>query len=237
VNAAGRFRLPKTIKANNLIHYRERIVAAMRYVLIPACILLLLLGCVVKVDRQSEKKQVEMARAACDEIVKRFSTELKGQLTISLADGGPANAVTVCNVKAPQIAAEFSTLPGLTVRRVSLRTRNPLNKPDRLEDSVLQAFARSPLDEPQIFTLMSRDSSGIRMFRYMKEIKAGAICLNCHGNRENFSDDLKKVLSEKYPYDEATGYNINESRGAYSVTALYPDAAKTLTRILSENGK
>jgi hypothetical protein len=198
---------------------------------------LLFLACVVKVDRESETKQIEMATSACDEIVSRFGTELKSELTLAISRGGAAHAVLVCNIKAPQIAAEFSVLPGLNVRRVSLKTRNPRNAPDRLEDSVLQAFAQSTKDEPQVFTIMTKDSTGIRSFRYMQEIKTAGLCLNCHGNPKNFPANLKAVLAEQYPDDQAVGYNISESRGAFSITAIYPDAGKTFTRILSENGK
>ena len=107
-------------------------------------------------------------------------------------------------------------MPGWTVKRVSAKYRNPADKPDDFEQEVMQMLASRPAaggDEYFRWT----DDNGKSSFRYMQAIRVKATCLNCHGDRDKFSDDLKKVLDEKYPDDHAYGFSIDDYRGAYSV--------------------
>jgi hypothetical protein len=44
-----------------------------------------------------------------------------------------------------------------------------------------------------------------------------APCLGCHGTVENIGPDVKTVLNNKYPDDKATGYQMDDLRGAVSI--------------------
>jgi hypothetical protein len=40
------------------------------------------------------------------------------------------------------------------------------------------------------------------------------MCLSCHGDLNTISPEVKEVLKKEYPQDRATGYKINDLRGA-----------------------
>ena len=57
---------------------------------------------------------------------------------------------------------------------------------------------------------------GKSLFRYMKAIPAGELCLTCHG--KELAPDLAAKLRELYPDDQATGFSLGEIRGAFTIT-------------------
>ena len=77
---------------------------------------------------------------ASRETVQEFMQTLKKELQAAMQEGGPVNAVSVCNLTAPAIASTYSARNGWDVGRTSLKLRNPANAPDAWERSVLEAF-------------------------------------------------------------------------------------------------
>ena len=71
-------------------------------------------------------------------LVKQFGGQLKGRLMAAMKEGGPVQAISVCNTAAPEIAASLSTQGGWRVARTALKLRNPDNAPDAWEEKVLQ---------------------------------------------------------------------------------------------------
>ena len=58
----------------------------------------------------------------------------------ALAVGGPTDAIEVCKIAAPEIAATASDAQGWRIGRTSLKLRNPANAPDAWELAVLRDF-------------------------------------------------------------------------------------------------
>ncbi len=197
----------------------------------------LVCGCVERKAEPADGFDKTEILAACDQIINDFQATLKQELTAALAEGGPAKAISVCDVEAPVIADSFSSLPGIDIRRVSLRQRNPQYAPDSFEVEALERFHLDNSPEPESYSKVVFDSGGVRILRYMKEIKVGQLCMTCHGDPKKFSAPLKKALAENYPHDRAVGYNVGDSRGAFSVIVEYPRAKETVTAILSEQGR
>ncbi len=50
----------------------------------------------------------------------------------------------------------------------------------------------------------------------MKAIPTGPVCLVCHGSE--LSPDVRAALDEHYPHDRARGYQLDDIRGAFSIT-------------------
>ena len=74
-------------------------------------------------------------------IVQQFGGSLKPQLKKALMEGGPAHAISVCSVQAPEIAQNLSQSTGWSVKRVSLKARNTdAATPDAWEKGVLEQF-------------------------------------------------------------------------------------------------
>ena len=142
-----------------------------------------------------------------------FAKELKGALQQGVKEGGFENAISVCNVKAPEIAQAHSA-GDWQIRRTSLKLRNPENKPDDWELSVLQSFEeRLAAGEPATTLVASKQENG--EFRFMKAIPTGKLCLSCHG--ANMTQNLEQKLDGLYPQDQARGYSVGDIRGAFSL--------------------
>jgi len=199
--------------------------------------LLVIAGCVERKVRDPNGFKKEKIIVACDQIINDFRASLKQELMTAMAAGGPVNAIAVCNVRAPMIADSFSSMVGIDIMRVSLRQRNRQYSPDSFEVAVLERFAADTSLEPQVFSEIVFDSAEVKHLRYMKEIKVGQLCLNCHGNPDQFLPALKTALAERYPDDPAVGYDVGDSRGAFSMTVRYPEAREIIDAILSEQGK
>lgn len=159
--------------------------------------------------------EVAEARA----IVGDFFKELKGTLMSAINEGGAENGVHVCADVAPQIAAEASAGNDWSVGRTALRVRNPDNRPDTWERSVMETFlARSEGGQPvkgmEHYEVVETDGS--KTFRYMKAIPTGAPCLACHG--ETIPPQVADTIDQYYPEDEARGFELGELRGAFTLS-------------------
>ena len=162
-----------------------------------------------------DKERVQSSKA----VVKEFMGQLKGELQSAMKAGGPVNAISVCQEKAPEIAKNLSEKNGWKVARTSLKTRNPANAPDAWETSVLEKFeARKKSGEsvkPMAY-FQQVDTQNGKAFRFMKAIPTGKVCLACHG--ENIDPKVAAKLKETYPDDKATGYKLGDVRGAFTIT-------------------
>ena len=156
---------------------------------------------------------------ASRETVKEFMQTLKKELQSGMQQGGPVNAVSVCNLTAPAIANTYSVSNGWEVGRTSLRLRNPNNAPDAWERSVLEAFEERKLageDPAQMEFHEVVRVDGDKQLRYMKAIPTSRPCLACHG--ETPDSIVKTRLEKLYPHDQALGYREGDIRGAFTIT-------------------
>jgi hypothetical protein len=136
---------------------------------------------------------------------------------VSALDQGPAeHAVHVCHESAQHVTAEVAAKEGLSVRRVALRLRNPLNAPDELERRVMEGWlaaggTMAPHSE------VAELPEGGRELRYLQPIVLQPLCTSCHGTAEQISQEVRRTLAERYPEDQATDFQPGELRGAVSV--------------------
>jgi len=153
---------------------------------------------------------------------RKISNELmdtvRGLLMQEIQKGGFASAVRVCSELAQDMTNRFSTQTGHYLRRVSLRYRNPNNRPDAYETKMLQELDRlnreKRLHEEYIEVV---EEHGRKYFRYLKPLTVASLCITCHGPKENIPSEVQAILKEKYPDDRATGFLVGDFRGAISV--------------------
>ncbi|MDZ7751633.1 MAG: DUF3365 domain-containing protein [Gammaproteobacteria bacterium] len=153
-------------------------------------------------------------------IVKGFFTTLKGELQAGMKSGGPVHALDVCNVQAPAIATDASKISGWEVGRTSLRLRNADNAPDAWERKVLKWFEarREEGQDPATMEYAElRDTADGQVFRYMKAIPQGEVCMVCHGG-ESVPPEVEAKIAELYPQDEARGFAPGDIRGAFTLS-------------------
>jgi hypothetical protein len=166
--------------------------------------------------------QLEASRATAAE----FMTSLKGELMQAMQAGGPVNAVGVCHLRAPAIAADLGALKGWQVGRTSLKVRNLANVPDEWERAALERFEQRKQDGADPATLEYYEvveQDGKPVFRYMKAIPTAELCLTCHG--ATIDPAVAARLTELYPGDQARGYQVGDIRGAFTfIEPLSPPA-------------
>lgn len=155
---------------------------------------------------------------ACRQVVAEFSQLLQAELQSAMQQGGPAQAISVCRVKAPQIAVELTTKYNTYVRRTSLKPRNIRNTPVCWEEQVLNGFEHShkqgvPVEDLESSAIVPAD--GDRELHYMKAIPTKPVCLVCHG--DNIAPDVARQLHKLYPDDQALGFKVGDIRGAFSL--------------------
>ncbi|WP_018864257.1 DUF3365 domain-containing protein [Thioalkalivibrio sp. ARh3] len=166
-------------------------------------------------DEQLQERIAE-TRAA----IEQFASTLQGELVAAMEEGGPTQAIEVCNERAPEIADDIAADTGWEVGRTSLKIRNPDNSPDEWERIQLEHFESQHADGIPANELAPRhevveDEDGAR-FRFMSAIPTGGACLACHGT--DIDRDVKHALERLYPDDQATGYSEGEVRGAFTIT-------------------
>jgi len=147
-----------------------------------------------------------------------FGMTLIGELQKAIAAGGPVNAIGVCNVAAPKIAADKSVAKQMTIGRTSLQLRQPNNKPDAWEMQQLLRFEerKAAGENPANIEFAEYiETGGQRVFRYMKAIPTAELCLACHGDA--LAPGVAAKLKELYPHDAATGFKVGDLRGAFTI--------------------
>lgn len=148
-------------------------------------------------------------------IVKSFAGTLKPKLQEAIKTGGLEHAVKVCSIEAPKIAKTLSSETGWIVKRVSLKPRNQSQAaPDAFEKKVLHTF-NSRQEKGEAVSLLEYSETIDNQFRYMKAQPVEGICLSCHGS--SISTNVKKIITQHYPEDIATGYSLGQIRGAFSL--------------------
>ena len=167
--------------------------------------------------------EVAASRATAQE----FMQTLKQELQAAMQEGGPVNAVSVCNLTAPAIASTYSVRNGWDVGRTSLKLRNPANAPDAWEQAVLVSFEERKRagEDPanmEYYEVVSEDGSDT--LRYMKAIPTAPLCLACHG--EQLDSIVKTRIETLYPEDQALGYKAGDIRGAFTISQPLPAAGE-----------
>ena len=152
---------------------------------------------------------------------KALGGALKSRLKQAIQSGGLEAGVEECKLAAEPIAEGLSQ-NGWEVGRTALKVRNPNNAPDEWEREQLALFAslleKTKLEGKQPSTPIDtyKYDSDSGEFRYMMAIQQGQVCMACHGAQ--VAPSVKKTILKHYPKDEATGFELGELRGAFTLT-------------------
>lgn len=142
------------------------------------------------------------------ETLRPFKANLQAALAAGL-ESGPADALEVCRVHAPGLAATASS-PGVRVGRTSHKLRNPDNAPAPWMEPLLAAYRADPTHAES--RVVSLAGGGVA---YVEPIRMQPLCLTCHG--ETLAPDVAERIAALYPDDQATGFRVGELRGLFWV--------------------
>lgn len=124
-------------------------------------------------------------------------------------------ALEFCNVQAYPLTDSMASVHSAKIKRVSDRFRNPLNKANVYETSLIAAY-QEKLNKMEAYEA-TIDSSGATVQFYFP-IVTNDLCLKCHGNpQSNIEPGVLTTIQTLYPDDRATGYDVNQVRGLWSI--------------------
>lgn len=178
--------------------------------------LLLLAGCAGTPNAEKQAALTDAARQTAAGLLQSLGGELKAAMTA----GGPAEAIVVCKERAPKIAAEAAQKTGFSIRRASPKNRNPKAVPDAWEAEALASLEKrlAAGEKPETLDMsVVVDTAEGKMFRYAKALPTQAVCLNCHGDPDKLSPEVKAKIATEYPNDKAVGYSAGMLRGILSI--------------------
>ncbi len=174
-------------------------------------------GGMTKTTNVQHKAALQLGDMIADKLMQSLGSKLKA----ALQAGGPEHALIVCQQLAePSTMLVSEEFEGASIKRVSLKPRNPRNAPDGLDRKVLTGWQKqvdAGQDVPKS-EMHSRDDGTAVFYR---PIVTQDVCMNCHGDPATFSQGLVERLAELYPKDKATGYGIDQLRGAFRVEFLH----------------
>lgn len=166
--------------------------------------------------------------AVGDQVSGQLFSQLISVLQTKIAADGAAAAIAYCRLEALPITKEVrQKFPQITsLRRTALRTRNPANKPDATDRTVLEEWQEVwTNDSPPNPIVRKVDlKNGGKEIRYYRAVPTMATCLACHGSPSDLSAGVKAALRRDYPDDEATGFAEGDLRGAIVVTFAGDDS-------------
>ncbi len=128
---------------------------------------------------------------------------------------GTEGAISFCKEAATPLTDSMASRRSAIIKRVSDKPRNLANTANVEETGFIAAF-KAQLANKSVVRPITKKVNDRVYFYY--PITTNAMCLQCHGVPEkDIQPSVLKVLSQLYPEDKATGYDVNEVRGMWRV--------------------
>lgn len=147
-----------------------------------------------------------------DAIIGSLQTALLAELTKAMQRGGPEGAVKVCHLEATSVTQQVARKEGLAAGRTSHRLRNPTNAPRAWAAPIVARHAGKPIAGVDGVVVDLGDRVGL-----LRPIGFRAACAACHGPRDRLAPAVVKELGERYPTDQAVGFDEGDIRGWFWV--------------------
>ena len=167
----------------------------------------------VSMAEAESRATIEWSRAKANGFLK----DLRLRLQAGMAES-PLAAIAVCAEDAPKIADRWST-DGVVVRRTALKVRQSGNAPTSADQATMIAFAKRLAAGESAGRVEDFMVSASGQTRYARALITEAPCLVCHG--ENIVPAISKIIGERYPNDDATGFRLGELRGIVVVESKH----------------
>jgi len=142
---------------------------------------------------------------------------LSGNLQKAMKEGGVSNAVKYCNLAASPIVDSLSQLHNATIRRTSLKVRNPKNQPSPHELAQLQTYEKQSQSGEKLKAVVKEIDS--HTVAFYAPIHVMPVCEKCHGEIGNtLLEKDYDVIQKLYPEDKAVAYKSGDLRGMWSIS-------------------
>ncbi|MES0490283.1 MAG: DUF3365 domain-containing protein [Leptospirales bacterium] len=184
--------------------------------------------------KKLDPKKITLNEKLTQEAISQLAPAMMKNLHEKVQSEGYAGAVEFCNIFSPrhgkqknqEILEEFKKTYGVeefSIRRISLKNRNPKAAPDKTMTEVLQTWEddlqKNPAGPVQLETKTYYEDDH---YTTMTPIRIpGNFCLGCHGTPETRDTKAYTKIKELYPEDKATDYSVGDLRGAFVVKIKY----------------
>ena len=167
-----------------------------------------------------EKIPYKIAQQEAKHAVHQFHKLIGGGLKKAIKKDGIIGGARFCAIKSLGVIKKLDKDLGenISIKRISLRNRNPKSTPTKDEKSILIALSlleKSSTYLPKQITQVVDD--GVYKI-YSPATMSKKVCKKCHGFKGNINPKVSKLFLEKYPDDQAYGFKAGEVRGAVVVT-------------------
>jgi len=158
-------------------------------------------------ETKEYKEALTKARLTADSLLKQYKQAL-------LNKGGIKQAFLAECVELWQgIAVEHSARTGYTVRRTSLKYRNPLNKPTPDEKRILKDLNKLHKNNRikagyENHSIVEKGK--VEYLLYMRPLITNKMCLHCHGTSSDITPEIRRLIKKLYPKDKAIGYKAEK---------------------------
>jgi hypothetical protein len=152
---------------------------------------------------ETQQAQASKAQAARNDLFGRLTVRLQEELSAA----GPTAAISVCRLEAPQFAKAVAKEHGVAIGRTSWRLRNQNNLPPAWANELVA----ERIAEPAYLVGPDGQLGALLPIRLAKN------CETCHGPSGQIGPEIRQVLAEHYPADQATGFVEGELRGWFWV--------------------
>ncbi|MCW5555466.1 MAG: DUF3365 domain-containing protein [Verrucomicrobiae bacterium] len=150
-------------------------------------------------------------------IVAETFSLLSSNLQSAIRSGGVSNALPFCSVAALPLTTRLAGKHGVAIRRLTHKPRNPVNRADGVESTILDHFRTSGVEtNPPAPVVTNLNAATLSYFAPI--VLNNELCLKCHGEPgvDIAPEDLA-IIQRLYPQDRATGFRLGDFRGAWRV--------------------
>ena len=161
-------------------------------------------------------------------IAKAAKESLGKHLKNTIQNEGVPAALQYCNIAAYPIIDSLSKSYHASIKRTSLRVRNPGDAPDSLEKILLDAYAYNfANNQPAKDNIQEYDE---KYLIYTKPIIIeDALCLSCHGSPgTQVNRETEELIKRLYPDDNAMDHRISDLRGMWSIRLQIKDIVNNM---------
>lgn len=143
-------------------------------------------------------------------------TALSSRLQAAMQEGGVPNAIEYCQLNAYPLVDSLSEVHQATIRRTTMKVRNPEDQPTALEREILETYARQDARGDKIGPMVKALEG--QEVAFFAPIRTNAFCLQCHGTPgETLKEEDYALIRQHYPEDQAIGYQDGDLRGMWSI--------------------
>lgn len=211
----------------------SRLSVSTKYNLISSLLLVALLMALAYNNYRREQSLILKGAVDNARTISRQIIETRDYLSRSVTSEPEHNENLIPQVAATRVALQLTRGSSYYVRQVSLRYRNPDNRPDSFESALLTTFQGAGAEE----TWRVTTQNGRKSLRYLLPMISDSSCLTCHGSYE----DAPRFVQRRFPPGHFSyGYKVGEVIGAVSVSVpmegLYRQIGSNLKRDIIYDG-